>query len=226
MTEAGRFYVTACRRILEQVGEAERIAAGDTARAQGELTLTAPVVFGRLHVLPVVSDFLKTYPEIDIRPGPCPTGWSTFSTTTSTPPCASASFHGTAALSPCGLAPSRRVACASADYLTRHGVPKTPADLAARDCVTFEGELFSPLAWTFGADRSPRFRCPSRRCVTVNTAEGGHRCAGRRRRHHPRPVLPGGGAVERRTACDPAAGNSEPAPSPVSLVHAGQGFCR
>ncbi len=67
LTEAGRSYVEASRRILEQVSEAERTAAGEYAAPKGELTVTAPVVFGRLHVLPVVVDFLKAYPEIDLR---------------------------------------------------------------------------------------------------------------------------------------------------------------
>jgi len=67
LTEAGQAYVAACRRILEDVGEAERAAAGEYAVPRGELVVTAPVVFGREHVLPVVVDFLKMYPDIDIR---------------------------------------------------------------------------------------------------------------------------------------------------------------
>src|SRR5262245_30907541 len=67
LTDAGRLYVAACRRILDDVAEAERAASGEYSAPRGALTLTAPIVFGRLHVLPVVIEFLKTYPEIDIR---------------------------------------------------------------------------------------------------------------------------------------------------------------
>src|SRR5438445_3220722 len=67
LTDAGRSYVAACKRILEQVGEAERAAAGEYSAPRGDLIITAPIVFGRLHVLPVVIEFLKTYPDIDIR---------------------------------------------------------------------------------------------------------------------------------------------------------------
>ena len=67
LTDAGRSYVAACKRILDDVGEAERAAAGEYSAPRGDLMVTAPIVFGRLHVLPVVIAFLEAYPDIDIR---------------------------------------------------------------------------------------------------------------------------------------------------------------
>src|ERR1700748_390810 len=67
LTEPGRDYVAACRRILDDVQEAERAAAGEYSAPRGELVITAPVVFGRLHVLPVVSEFLEAYSEVNVR---------------------------------------------------------------------------------------------------------------------------------------------------------------
>src|ERR1700722_4434570 len=67
LTEAGSSYVAACRRILEEIGEAERAATGEYASPKGELVVTAPVVFGRCPVVPVVADFLAHYPEIGIN---------------------------------------------------------------------------------------------------------------------------------------------------------------
>ena len=58
LTEAGAAYVASSRRILEEVGEAERAATGEYAAPRGYLVVTAPVVFGRLHVAPVLADFL------------------------------------------------------------------------------------------------------------------------------------------------------------------------
>src|SRR5215469_13787582 len=55
LTDAGRSYVAACKRILDEVSEAERAAAGEYSTPKGDLTVTAPIVFGRLHILPVVS---------------------------------------------------------------------------------------------------------------------------------------------------------------------------
>lgn len=57
LTDAGEAYVVACRRILEEIAEAERAASGEYSAPKGELIITAPIVFGRLHVVPVVVAF-------------------------------------------------------------------------------------------------------------------------------------------------------------------------
>jgi DNA-binding transcriptional LysR family regulator len=49
------------------VEEAERAAAGEYLAPRGELVVTAPVLFGRLHMLPIVTDFLAAYPDINVR---------------------------------------------------------------------------------------------------------------------------------------------------------------
>ena len=67
MTDAGRSYVAACKQILENVSEAERGASGEYSAPKGNLNITAPIVFGRLHIVPIVAEFLKAYPNIDIR---------------------------------------------------------------------------------------------------------------------------------------------------------------
>ncbi len=66
-TEAGLAYAAAARRIIDQMGEAEREVKGEFSKPSGELVITAPFLFGRLHVLPVVSDFLALFPEVDVR---------------------------------------------------------------------------------------------------------------------------------------------------------------
>jgi DNA-binding transcriptional LysR family regulator len=58
LTPAGRFYVSAARSILEQLNEAGRAAAGEYTEPKGDLVVTAPIMFGRLHDLPVVTLFL------------------------------------------------------------------------------------------------------------------------------------------------------------------------
>ena len=55
------------RTILEQLAEVERSAAGEYAAPKGDLVVTAPTMFGRLHVLPVVTAFLKAFPEISVE---------------------------------------------------------------------------------------------------------------------------------------------------------------
>jgi DNA-binding transcriptional LysR family regulator len=67
LTDTGRQYFEACRRILDDVSEAERAASGEYRAPRGELTLTAPIVFGRLHIVPVLIEFLTAYPEVDVQ---------------------------------------------------------------------------------------------------------------------------------------------------------------
>src|SRR6516164_4096165 len=66
LTPAGRSYVSAAKAILEQVTEAERAAAGEYTEPKGDLVVTAPIMFGRLHVLPVVTRFLEAFPEVSV----------------------------------------------------------------------------------------------------------------------------------------------------------------
>src|ERR1700742_5375657 len=67
LTEAGGAYVAACKRILEQVDEAESQAAGEYTIPRGTLAMTAPIVFGRLHVIPVVNEFLTQFAAINVQ---------------------------------------------------------------------------------------------------------------------------------------------------------------
>lgn len=67
LTDVGAAYVAAARRIVEDVEEAERAAAGEYLEPRGELVITAPAMFGRLHVVPIVAEFLAEFPKIDIR---------------------------------------------------------------------------------------------------------------------------------------------------------------
>jgi DNA-binding transcriptional LysR family regulator len=67
LTDAGGEYVASAKRILEQVDEQERRAAGEFTIPRGELVVTTPVQVGRLRVLPVITQFLTSYPEIRIH---------------------------------------------------------------------------------------------------------------------------------------------------------------
>lgn len=67
LTDAGEAYVSAARRILEQLSDAEARAAGEYNSPSGEIIVTAPASFGRQYVLPVVTEFLAAYPSIRVR---------------------------------------------------------------------------------------------------------------------------------------------------------------
>ena len=67
LTDAGSSYLTACKRILADVTEAERIASGEYTAPTGELSVTTPIGIGRTILIPIMVDFLKTYPDIKAR---------------------------------------------------------------------------------------------------------------------------------------------------------------
>jgi DNA-binding transcriptional LysR family regulator len=220
LTDAGAAYVAACKRILEQVGEAERAASGEYSAPRGDLVVTAPVVFGRLHVLPAVTAFLAKYPEINVR------------MLLSDRNVHLIDDHIDLAVRIGALADSslmatrvgsvRLVVCGSPDYLARHGTPKTPADLTAFDCVTFDG-LTPAASWSFTApDRKTKLSIPIRSRLSVNTAEAAIDAA-----------IAGAGvtrvlsyqvarAVAQRQLRIVLA-DYEREPLPINLVHVGQG---
>jgi DNA-binding transcriptional LysR family regulator len=167
LTDAGRSYLAACKRILDQVSEAERVAAGEYSSPRGDLTITAPVVFGRLHALPIVAEFLRLYPDIDVKMVLSDRVANLFEE-----PIDAAIRVGElpdSSLVAMRIGGIHRVVCASPEYFAAHGSPKKPDELSLHDCVTFEG-LSSPQSWTFeGAKGDVSVAVHSR--LAVNTAE-------------------------------------------------------
>lgn len=67
LTEAGQRYVEDCRRILLEREEAEELAAGGSVRPRGRLTVTAPVMFGELCLIPRIAQYLDTHPDVEVN---------------------------------------------------------------------------------------------------------------------------------------------------------------
>jgi DNA-binding transcriptional LysR family regulator len=67
LTEKGRQYFAACRSILDDLSEAERAVTDESLTPRGELVVAAPIVFGRLHVVPVVAAFLQAHSEVEVE---------------------------------------------------------------------------------------------------------------------------------------------------------------
>jgi DNA-binding transcriptional LysR family regulator len=165
LTDAGRSYVAASRRILEELWEAEREAAGEYSAPKGELAITAPIVFGRMHVLPILLEFLKAYPDIDIRMVLADRTINMMEEHIDL--AVRIGDLPDSSLVARRLGSIRRVICASPGYFAERGVPKDPGALKLHDCITFEG-LTSPDLWTF-AGKWDSVKVHSR--LTVNTAE-------------------------------------------------------
>lgn len=146
LTDAGESYLQACRRILEEVEEAERVAAGEYRAPRGELTITAPSVFGRRHVIPVSAGFLKIYPEIALRLRLTDDVVSLLEEHIDVGIRIGTLVHGSLIARRIGSI--RQVVCASPEYLQIHGRPETPADLSRHDCIFFTSS--APTAhWDF-----------------------------------------------------------------------------
>jgi DNA-binding transcriptional LysR family regulator len=164
LTEVGEDYLASCRRLLDEVADAERAASGQYTVPRGELVVTAPVAFGRFHVLPVVTEFLAGHPQVDVR------------LVLSDRSLDLIEQHIDLAIR-IGVLPDsrlvaaqvgrvRNVVCASPAYLKAHGTPKSPEDLALHACVTFAGFGQESL-WPF---QDPRAVAVHSRLL-VNNAE-------------------------------------------------------
>ena len=169
LTDAGAAYLEAARRILEQVDEAERLAAGEYAAPRGELVVAAPIMFGRLHVLPLVNSFLAQFPDINVRLAL--SDRNTHMIDDHIDVAVRIGALPDSALVATRVGAVRSVVCASPAYLAAHGAPKTPADLAGLSAVTVE-TLDFPDGWRFQAPGSKaELRAPIRSRLAVSTAE-------------------------------------------------------
>ncbi|MBW8892851.1 MAG: LysR family transcriptional regulator [Burkholderiales bacterium] len=214
LTDAGRDYLEASRQILEQVDEAERAAAGAYARPHGRLAISAPVVFGRLHLLPVVVEFLREFPDVDVRLVQADRVVNLLEE------------HVDLALRIGDLADSgliatrvgeiRRVCCASPAYLAAYGRPQVPADLARHACISFEG-LMSSGRWVFPSET---VEIHSR--LTVTTADAAI-AAAQMGLGVARVLSYQGADAVQAGALERLLPAHEPAPVPVSLIYPGQG---
>ena len=167
LTAAGEGYVADCRRILSEVAEAEANAAGSFTQPAGLLTVTAPALFGRIHVLPVILDFLDRYPAMQVK-------------TVFVDRVTNLVEEGLdvairiATLPASGLIARRigsirQVLCGSPDYFSRHGEPEKPEDLASHAIIGRDG-LFGHSEWLFGKDSSIRVPVSSRLICNTNDA--------------------------------------------------------
>ncbi|MFP3755830.1 HTH-type transcriptional regulator DmlR [compost metagenome] len=165
-TDTGAAYYENCRRILAEIDEAELATTGAHLAPRGQLSITASVLFGRRFVTPIVVEYLRRYPEVDvnclfidrivnfvdegidvgIRIGDLPAS----------------------SLQAVAVGHVRRVVCASPAYLARQGVPAKPADLAAHTVIQTTGISTLP-EWRFltGGEITPT-RLSPRMATTTN----------------------------------------------------------
>lgn len=220
LTDAGAIYVSSARRILDQIDETERIAAGEFHVPRGELILTAPILFGHLHVLPIVIEFLGSYPDINVRLLLADRNVHLIDDHVdmavrigSLPDSSSIATR---------VGSLRTVVCASPALLAAHGMLKSPEDLVDLPCVNFDF-LFPAALWSFRSkDTKGVADIKNHPRLSVTTAESAvsaaiagvgatrvlhYQCASALREDHLRIIL----------------ADFEPEPHPVHVLHAGRG---
>ena len=168
LTEAGQRYLEDCRRILADIQDAEESAAGSHADPRGQLTITAPVLFGDLYVTPLVVGFLEQYPQVSIN-------------ALLVDRVVSLVEEGVDVAVRIGELPDssqyaiavgevRRVVCGSADYLRRFGRPLHPEELT-RARIIATSAIGQQRSWPFmAAGASMSVRLEPRMVVTANQA--------------------------------------------------------
>jgi len=146
LTEQGGTYYEACRRLLDDLRDADEMVAGEYRQPKGELTLTAPVGFGRRHLQPVLHEFLVAYPQIDV------------SLQLADRVVGLVEEHVDCAVRISAMADSGLVArevghirilvCASPAYLAAHRTPTHPQQLLQHACISWT-TLGPYKAWEF-----------------------------------------------------------------------------
>jgi DNA-binding transcriptional LysR family regulator len=153
LTEVGARFLDDCRRILAELDEAEASAGGAHAAPQGQLAITASAMFGRLHVAPILLDFLALHPGLTVRSlfvdrvvHLLDEGFDLAVRIAHLPD---------SSLTAVPVGAVRRVVIASPEYLARRGEPRAPADLAQHDAVGFSQGGGASAPWVFqrGAER-------------------------------------------------------------------------
>ena len=215
LTDAGRSYIDACKRIIEQVEEAERELSGEYNSPKGDLAITAPWGLGHTHLLPLTVEFLSEYPDISLRLALTDRIVSMVDENIDVAVRIGALPDSTMIATRVGSI--RIVVCASPAYLAARGRPKTLDDLRDHDCITID-DVASPTAWKF-ANGNRSIAVPIRTRLTVNTSEAAVLAA-----------VAGAGlarvmsykidAAKRAGTLDVVLEEFEPEPLPAHIVHA------
>ena len=133
LSQEGEIYLTHARRILADIDDMEQLVSSAVGAPKGLLRVNATLGFGRSHVAPLISQFVKSHPEVQVQ----------LQLTVNPPPLSEDAFDvcirfgepPDARVIARKLAPNRRLLCASPAYLAKAGLPKVPHDLTQHNCI-------------------------------------------------------------------------------------------
>ncbi|MEL7519127.1 MAG: LysR family transcriptional regulator [Pseudomonadota bacterium] len=175
LTEAGERYAPECERILAEIDAADALAAGGQAEPVGTLAITAPVLFGRLYIAPLLTQFCELYPQVDVNlvlldrvTNMVEEGFDVALRIGRLPD---------SSLRAAKVGTVRRVVAGSPAYLSQYGVPQSPEDLKAHKIIAATSG-FSSEDWRFGRKAKsavrvhPRIRCNNNAAAISMAASG------------------------------------------------------
>jgi len=154
LTPEGEILFEDAQRILRELQETESRIAQGSVHPSGHLRVSAPAGFGRRHVAPLLPELLERYPHVsvtlDLSDRLVDLIEERYDCAIRIGDLADSHLIGLR------LADSRRVVVASPDYLARHGVPRTPDDLLAHHCLSFDGQGNQSRGWLFRDGKGAR----------------------------------------------------------------------
>lgn len=166
LTPEGETYLDRCRHALEELDDAARAVRGDAAEPRGLLIVSAPVVFGRMHILPLVEQLLRAHAGLDVRL--MLTDRVVRLVEEGVDVAVRIADLSDSALHAVRIAQVRRVLVASPKYLKSRGTPSTVDDLSAHDLVGFDNFTRNG-EWRFGPSGGVAVKCEPR--LTTNSVD-------------------------------------------------------
>lgn len=168
LTDAGRSYVDACKRIIEQVDNAERQVSGEYRSPKGDLVVTAPWGLGHTHLLPMAVEFLRAYPDISLRL--LLTDRIVNMVEENIDVGVRVGSLPESSMIASRIGSIRLVVCASPAYLAARGRPQRPDHLRDHECIAIN-DVAASNAWKFRCgNRESLVPIQSRLCVNTSEA--------------------------------------------------------
>jgi DNA-binding transcriptional LysR family regulator len=165
LTERGKVYLENCRQILADIDDAERQARGENAEPRGLLKIAAPILFGRLHVLPVINRVLQMHRALSIQLSLSDRNAQLVDEGVDV--AIRIGEPADSSLIAVKLGAVSRAVVGSPAYLKERGIPRSPKELTGHDIIAFEG-VGATDEWRFSPSRE-FVRVEPR--LTVNSAD-------------------------------------------------------
>jgi DNA-binding transcriptional LysR family regulator len=167
LTDAGARYLLDCKRLLAELKDAEQAVSGAQGELRGQVSITASVMFGRMFVAPLLLEFLERNPKVTARAVLVDRVVDLIEEGLDVG--VRIAHLQDASFTAIRVGSVRRVVCASPAFLKKHGVPRTPRDLADCPSIAFSSDRAAP-AWSFEVGKGTVSVRPRSRLL-VNSAE-------------------------------------------------------